>query len=76
MSRYFAPRGRGLSKRVRWVEHRPIAITVGNLYFEVEMPNGKVQYAYVVNGAPSLRSWWACRILNGTDAVRVTEVFT
>jgi len=66
--------GRRLSKRVRWIDHKPVALTAGDLYFEVEMPDGTKQWARVVGGSPRLRLWWMHRILNRTEAVQVSEV--
>lgn len=64
-----------LSNRVRWIDHKPVAYVVGDLYYEVEMSDGTTRWARVVRGSSALRSWWACRILNRTNAARVTEVY-
>jgi len=63
-----------LSRRVRWIDHRPVAVTVGDLYFEVVMENGTVTWARVLRGARTRIAWWMNHLLTFTNAREVTNI--
>jgi len=75
MARRNANYGGGFIRRLRWIKHKPTAYTSGDLYFEVEMATGRVQYARLIGASNRRLQYWVDELLRRTSAVRVTELY-
>ena len=61
-----------LSKRVRWVDHAPVARTIGDLYFRLTYPSGYHQWIRVIGGKSV--GYWLKHLLNETNANEVEAI--